>query len=81
MDTLIGAGVGICIDESAQFGIVITRLEVVERGLSVLGLTTMPDYALHTHTKPHGFRVGTLAAERFIAKVQCACRYFKEFLG
>ena len=35
-NTLSGAGVGIGIDESAQFGIVITGLEVVERGLSVL---------------------------------------------
>ena len=36
---LSGAGVGIGIDESAQLGIVITGLEIVERGLSVLGLT------------------------------------------
>ena len=38
-DALTGAGVGIGIDESAQFGIVITGLEVVERGLSVLRLS------------------------------------------
>ena len=37
-NTLASAGVGIGIDESAQFGIVITGLEIVERGFSVLGL-------------------------------------------
>ena len=36
--TITGAGVGISIEESAQFGIVIAGLEVVERGLSILGL-------------------------------------------
>ena len=49
---------GISIEESTDLRIVISALEIVERGFSVLGLTTMPDYALHTHTKPHGFRVG-----------------------
>ena len=38
-NTLSGAGVGIGIDESAQFGIVITGVEVVEFRLSVLGLS------------------------------------------
>ena len=41
-DTLAGGGVSIGIDESAQFGIVITGLEVVEGGFSVLVLTMMP---------------------------------------
>ena len=50
-NTLSGAGVGIGIDESAQFGIVITGLEVVERGLSVLGLTTILDYTLLIPTR------------------------------
>lgn len=40
-DTLAGAGVGIGIDESAQFGIVITGLEVVERGFGVVGLSAI----------------------------------------
>ena len=41
-DALAGGGVGIGIDESAQFGIIIPGLEIVEPGLSVLGLTTTP---------------------------------------
>ena len=61
-DTLACRGVGIGINESAQFGIVITGLEVVERGLSVLRLTTIPNYTLDTHTKPQGFRVGIIDA-------------------
>ena len=56
-DALAGGGVGIGIDESAQFGIVVTGLEVVERGLGVLVLSTMPYYAIYTHTKLHEFRV------------------------
>ena len=39
-NTLAGGGVGISIDESAQFGIVITGPEVIEGGFSVLGLAT-----------------------------------------
>ena len=35
-DALTGGGEGICIEESAQLGIVITGLEVVERGLGVV---------------------------------------------
>ena len=65
-NTLSGAGVGIRIDESAQFGIVIARLEIVERGLSVLGLSAMPIHTLYTHTKPNGFHVGNLVTERII---------------
>ena len=57
-NTLAGGGKSVGVDESAYFGVVITALEVVERGFSVLGLTAMLDYALDTHTKPHGFRVG-----------------------
>ena len=52
--------IGVGVDEPAHIGIVITGLEIVERGLSVLGLTAMPDYALDTHTKSCGFRVGIL---------------------
>ena len=37
-----GRDVGISIDESAQFGIVITGLEVIEGGFSILRLTSMP---------------------------------------
>ena len=37
-DALTGGRVGICIDESTHLWIVITGLEVVERGLSVLCL-------------------------------------------
>ena len=48
------------VDESTHLRIIITGLEIVERGLSLLGLTTIPDYALDTHTKPQGFRVGIL---------------------
>ena len=44
-NTLSGAGVGICIDESAQFGIIISGLEIVERGLSILGLTARTIYS------------------------------------
>ena len=36
---LSGGGVGICIDESAQFGIVIAGLEVIEGGFSVVNIT------------------------------------------
>ena len=56
-DILTGTCIGIGIDESAQFGIVVTGLEVVERGLGVLVLSTMPYYAIYTHTKLHEFRV------------------------
>ena len=35
-DTLAGAGVGVGINEPAQFGIVITGLEIVERGLDMV---------------------------------------------
>jgi hypothetical protein len=45
-------------NEIILFRIVKSALEIVERGLSVLGLTAMPDYTLDTHTKPRGFRVG-----------------------
>ena len=38
-DALASGCVGVGVDEPAYFGIVITGLEVVERGLSVLGLT------------------------------------------
>ena len=55
---MAGGGKGVGVKESAEFGIVITGLEVIEFGFSVLGLTAMLDYALDTHTKPHGFRVG-----------------------
>ena len=50
--------IAVTIDKSTHRRIVISALEVVERGFSVLGLTATPDYALDTHTKPHGFRVG-----------------------
>ena len=53
-------GVNIRINKPTHRRVVISALEVVERGLSVLGLTAMPDYALDTHTKPHRFRVGIL---------------------
>ena len=43
-DTLAGGGVSIGIDESAQFGIVITGLEVVEGGFNVLGLSAVVYY-------------------------------------
>ena len=51
-DALTGAGVGISVDEPAYFGIVITGLEVVERGLSVLGLTMMPILIFHPPWNP-----------------------------
>ena len=38
-DALAGAGIGVGIDESAQFGIVIAGLEVVELGFSVVNIT------------------------------------------
>ena len=59
-DALTSRDKCIGIDESTQFGIVITGLEIVERGFSILGLTAIPDYPLNPHTKPHGFRVGIL---------------------
>ena len=37
-DSLTSAGIGIGIDESAQFGIVITGLEIVELGFGVVCL-------------------------------------------
>ena len=37
-DTLAGGGVGVGIEESADLGIVITGLEVVEPGLSVVNV-------------------------------------------
>ena len=59
-DALAGGNERIGIDESTHLRIVIAGLQIVEFRLSVLGLATIPDYALHTHTKPHGFRVGIL---------------------
>ena len=44
-DTLAGGGVSIGIDESAQFGIVVTGLQIIEFCLSVLGLAEIPIYA------------------------------------
>lgn len=41
-DTLSSGSISIRVDESADFGIVIAGLEVVEPGLSVLGLTAIP---------------------------------------
>ena len=43
---LAGGGVGVGVDESAQFGIVITGLEVVERGLSVVDIATLSKSAV-----------------------------------
>ena len=43
-DALAGRNQCIGIDESADLRIVITGLEVVERGLSLLGLTARPIY-------------------------------------
>ena len=57
-NALAGGDEGIGIEESAELWVVISALEIVEPGLSVLGLTAMPDCTLDTHTKPHGFRVG-----------------------
>ena len=37
-NALAGGSVGVCVDESAYLRIVITGLEIVERGLSVLEL-------------------------------------------
>ena len=34
-DALTGGSIRVCIDESAQFRIIITGLEIVERGLSI----------------------------------------------
>ena len=41
--------------------------EIVERGLSVLGLTARPVFVPYTHTKPYIFRVGNLVGEWFSA--------------
>ena len=57
-DALASGDEGVGVDEAAEVGIVIPGLEVIEAGFSVLGLTAMLDYALDTHTKPQGFRVG-----------------------
>ena len=40
-NALAGGSVGVGIDKSAQFGVVITGLEVVELGLSIKQLTTV----------------------------------------
>ena len=45
-------------NEPSNCGVVVSGLEVIEFGLSVLGLTAMLNYALDTHTKSIGFRVG-----------------------
>ena len=60
--TLTSGNQCICIDESAQFGIIITGLEVVERGLSVLGLTAMP---IRNFLCPHE-----------ITWISCGCRVY-----
>ena len=57
-DALTSRNECISIDESAQLGIVITGLEVVERGLSVLWLSAMRSYAFDTHTKSYGISCG-----------------------
>ena len=44
-------GVNTIMEITFQFGIVITGLEVVERGLSVLRLTTMPAYIKSVPTR------------------------------
>ena len=43
---MASAGIGVGVDESAQFGIVITGLEIVERGLSVVDIAAAPQYRL-----------------------------------
>ena len=57
-NALSSGSISIGVEEAAQVGVVIPGLEVVETGFSVLRLTAMPGYALDTHTKPNGFRVG-----------------------
>ena len=42
-DALAGACIGVGIDESAQFGIIITGLEVVERGLGIVIISTIAE--------------------------------------
>jgi hypothetical protein len=64
-DALSSRNKNIGIDESTQFGIVITGLEIVEPGFSVLGLPAMHAYADSIPTRNLRFRVGTLVAERF----------------
>ena len=53
------AGYGsIIVEEISRLRIVITGLEVVERGLSVLGISTMPVYTQSVPTQNSEFRVG-----------------------
>ena len=58
-------GINVRIDKSTHRRVVISALEVVERGLSVLGLTAMPDYTLDAHTKSHGFHVEVVCGKIF----------------
>ena len=43
---LAGGGVGICVDEAADLGIIVTGLEVIELGISVVALATDPKNSL-----------------------------------
>jgi hypothetical protein len=54
-DALAGGGVGISIDEPSHLGIIITGLDVVERGPSVLRLTARPIFAFSSPTKSRRF--------------------------
>jgi hypothetical protein len=54
-DALTGAGVGIGIDEPAQFGIIITGLEVVERSFGVLELVARPIFSFLSPKKSRRF--------------------------
>jgi uncharacterized protein (DUF849 family) len=54
-DALAGGGVGVGIDEPAQFGIIITGLEVVERSFGVLELVARPIFSFLSPKKSRRF--------------------------
>ena len=67
-DALAGGCVGVGVDESAQFGIIIAGLEVVERGLSVLGLTVRPFTAFLPPRNPANF----VGVSKWLSQSPCA---------
>ena len=71
---MTGAGVGVSINESTQLGIVITGLEIVERGLSILGLTAMSVHMQFLPTRNLRFRVGILDIRWFLSVLGLATK-------
>lgn len=70
-DALTGRYEGVCAEESAELGIVVAGLEVIETGFLVIDIATVAERVMQTKCAGHRAGGGQQSAPSIVGKVPC----------